>query len=207
MCIFSLFNIVIYFTLKRKDAIVGRKKMIKAFFMMLNCKSSNQYRYNSSRLYAKLRSYFSLVQSENQLGEKNSQFGTVWIRNRKTKDSKRINVGEDLPVGWEYGRIVNTKVDKLKEFVDLNFDNLEILQSLELNELQISNRLKLKIETQIKKLLYKKELQSLHDLYIMVGFDEMVRQTGYKFSLANLVQTFSRNLDFFIPHARIKRGS
>lgn len=44
-------------------------------------------------------------------------------------------------------------------------------------------------------------------IYIKVGFDEMVKQTGYKFSLANLVQTFSRNLDDFIPQSRIKRGS
>lgn len=188
------------------ESSIEYKKMVLAFNMMLSCKSYNQKRYISSRIYAKLRLKFSLIQKENQTGENNSQFGTVWICNQKTKESIRLLVGDIIPVGWEYGRIVNKKVNTLKILVEENKNNLIFLQTIDLNS-TIPKRLKLKIKTYIDKILYKQELQRLHDLYVKVGFNEMVKLTGYPHSLPNLVQTFTRNLDNFIPQSRIKRGN
>lgn len=187
------------------ESSVEYKKMVLAFNMMINCKSDNQERYISSRIYEKMRLKFSLIQRENQSGENNSQFGTVWICNQITQESKRLLSGEVIPDGWEYGRIVNKKVNTLKDLVEENKNNLSILQSIDLNS-SIPKRLKVKINTCINKILYKQELQRLHDLYVEVGFEEFVKITEYPYTLPNLVQTFTRNLDAFIPQSRIKRG-
>lgn len=81
-------------------------KMVKAFMMM---KSSSVYndRYFNSVLYEKLRTDFSVVMSFEQTGQKNSQYGTVWVFNDDLKKSKKIPKGE-LPQwiekGWVKGR-------------------------------------------------------------------------------------------------------
>jgi hypothetical protein len=50
-------------------------KMIKAFMMMLTCKSQNQNRFVTSKSYSKLREEFSKAQSLSQSGKNNSQYG------------------------------------------------------------------------------------------------------------------------------------
>jgi hypothetical protein len=39
-----------------------------------------------------------------QLGEKNSQFGTMWITNSESGESKKIKKGDLIPDGWVKGR-------------------------------------------------------------------------------------------------------
>ena len=77
-------------------------KMLKAFVLMTWCSSNNQARYVNSRLYEKYRSAFSKMQSDNQAGENNSQFGTRWISNPVTGESKKTT--NSIPVGWVAGR-------------------------------------------------------------------------------------------------------
>ena len=78
-------------------------KMVNAFLMMKCCSLSHD-RYFNSRLYESLRKDFSKVQSYNQSGDGNSQYGTRWIYNNELMESKKINKTDDLPSGWNEGR-------------------------------------------------------------------------------------------------------
>ncbi len=42
--------------------------------------------------------------SISQKGEKNSQFGKMWIHNPELKENKRIRKEEEIPSGWKLGR-------------------------------------------------------------------------------------------------------
>lgn len=46
----------------------------------------------------------SFTKIGHQQGEKNSQFGTMWIHSLEEKKSKKINKGEVIPEGWLPGR-------------------------------------------------------------------------------------------------------
>lgn len=62
-------------------------KMVKAAIMMKpNC---NGKRY-VSRLYDLAKKRFSKIQSHNQSGKSNTQYGTVWVSNFKTKECIKI---------------------------------------------------------------------------------------------------------------------
>jgi hypothetical protein len=79
-------------------------KMLKAFNMMCNSISNNQQRYKvCSRIFSIYREDMSKVMSALQVGEKNSQAGTMWICNLKTKENKKILKGK-VPEGWVVGR-------------------------------------------------------------------------------------------------------
>lgn len=78
-------------------------KIVKAFMMMLVCRSQNQERFLTSKRYESLRIKFSQAQSISQRGEKNSQYGkprsedvknkiqqTLLEKNRESKE-KRIH--------------------------------------------------------------------------------------------------------------------
>lgn len=41
---------------------------------------------------------------ENQKGDKNSQFGSKWIHEPKTKEIRKLRLGEDFPDGWLLGK-------------------------------------------------------------------------------------------------------
>lgn len=74
--------------------------LIRAAQMMIPNRPGN-------KLYGWLRRRFAEVQSRNQSGDGNSQFGTKWILNRELQISKKIPVTDKVPVGWELGRIVD----------------------------------------------------------------------------------------------------
>ena len=79
--------------------------MLLAFKMMLVCDTPLRVRQkNSSRLYEKLKIQFAQTMSFNQLGEKNSQFGIIWISNPITQKSKKIKSTDQLPQDWIIGR-------------------------------------------------------------------------------------------------------
>ena len=48
----------------------------------------------------------SLTKRRNKsgVGERNSQYGTMWICNDKTHESKKISKTDDILVGWRKGR-------------------------------------------------------------------------------------------------------
>lgn len=78
----------------------GNKRLINAAVMMIPRRPSN-------KLYGWLRRRFAQTQSDNQLGERNSQYGLRWIHNKKLEKNKKLKRCEPLPVGWEEGRIQN----------------------------------------------------------------------------------------------------
>ena len=48
----------------------------------------------------------------NSTGSKNSQFGTMWICNDETFESKKIKKTDEIPVGWRKGRICKNKLEQ-----------------------------------------------------------------------------------------------
>ena len=90
-----------------KPGTFNGNKMLKAFVMMMYCKSDNQERYVSSRRYEMLKQHFSKIQSESQSGVKNSQHGSMWISNIELRQTKRIKNYEVIPEGWIKKRIVD----------------------------------------------------------------------------------------------------
>ena len=52
------------------------------------------------------------IRNGNQKGEKNSQFGKMWIHNNETFENKRIYKTEQIPIGWSRGRIYIEALNK-----------------------------------------------------------------------------------------------
>ena len=46
----------------------------------------------------------TLKERNHQQGEKNSQFGTMWISNKLLKQCRKINKNDPIPEGWNKGR-------------------------------------------------------------------------------------------------------
>lgn len=76
------------------------------------CVSSNSHNENriNNRMYSWLKNKFSIEMSKKQIGNKNSNFGNMWIHNFELKESKIIKK-EDLFIweknGWIKGRKIN----------------------------------------------------------------------------------------------------
>jgi group I intron endonuclease len=66
-------------------------------------KSFNNFQGKKHTLESKLKMSASMQGKQN--GEKNSQFGTIWITNGEV--NKKIKNTEDIPFGWKKGRIKN----------------------------------------------------------------------------------------------------
>lgn len=84
-------------------------KMVKSYLMMANMKGDNQdrsYKVNS-KLYETLRCEFSKQQSINQSGSGNSHFGSMWVYNPISKESKRIGKNDTIENGWFKGRVTD----------------------------------------------------------------------------------------------------
>ena len=76
--------------------------------MMMTVKSNNQTRNN--KLYGWLKRKYANTCSKNQQGKGNTQYGTCWVSNLKTRECKRIKVDEldiYLSAGWIKKRIMN----------------------------------------------------------------------------------------------------
>lgn len=79
-------------------------KMLKAFNMMCNAITHKQERYRAcSRIFSIYREDLSKALSASQVGEYNSQAGTIWICNLETKENRKISNGS-IPIGWIAGR-------------------------------------------------------------------------------------------------------
>lgn len=155
-------------------------KMVKAFFMM-SVSSENQQRHLSSRNYEKLRKAFSESMSLSQTGGLNSQFGTVWIHSLELRESKKINKNIPIPEGWSIGRVIN-------------FD-----RHLRKKE-KIVRKRTLKKQNKIKDNTTRIDiLRKWYEMYSRVGYEEFVKETGYKYSKSNLVQAFAKWLPEFVP--------
>lgn len=96
-------------------------KMLHAFIMMkAQNKSHGNNRYINSRLYAKYRKEFVLKQSKTQSGKLNSQYGSCWIYNLNSKQTKKIpkhDLDQWLAEGWIKGRFYKRAYDKYKRLL------------------------------------------------------------------------------------------
>lgn len=81
----------------------GDHALVKAATMMIPNRPSN-------KMYGWLRRKFSEVQSFEQSGSRNSQYGTRWVHNPITEQNKKIK-GE-IEKGWLYGKYKKSKVNE-----------------------------------------------------------------------------------------------
>jgi len=97
-------------------------KMARAFGMMLWMHGENQERYKvSSRRYQHLKKEFAKIQSEEQTGSKNSQFGWIWITNGI--ENKKIKGLTPIPEPWYRGRNLNsTRIKHFCQKCNTEFD-------------------------------------------------------------------------------------
>lgn len=125
------------------------------------------------------------IRNGNQKGEKNSQFGKMWIHNNETFENKKIYKTEQIPIGWSKGRIYLEALNKRNE--------RKII--LEKKKIEKENNRRIKIE----------QLRILHQEYIVNGYEGVVQKFDYKFSKQNLVKQFTKYLEEFIPQNGKKR--
>jgi hypothetical protein len=158
-------------------------KMIRAFFMMKDCKSDNQYRYITGKSYEKLKKELSMMTSKNQSGKGNSQYGMIWIHNIDEKVSKKISKLDIIPDGWNIGRVTN----------------------FELKDLKNKNK-QIKEYNKIKARLYNIKIYTeWYEIYKKVGWVEFVKLTGYTKSKPNFVSRCADFVEGFIPQNGKKR--
>lgn len=82
-------------------------------FLMMRPNNNNRPRYLSSRLYERKREDFSKVMSHLQMGKKNSQYGTCWISNFKSRECKKVDlkeVDQYMQEGWHRRRVLNFSI-------------------------------------------------------------------------------------------------
>jgi 5-methylcytosine-specific restriction endonuclease McrA len=157
-------------------------KMLKAFFMMLVCESENQKRYITSRKFEVMRKEYAIAKSIEQSGVRNSQYGTCWITHElfgKKKIKKEL-IEEYIFQGWYCGatfKYVKPKKSKEEKY----------------------------LKRKEKREIMYPDLDTWYKLYSEKGFDKFVKQTGYKYSQANLVTLFSKYVDSFVPQNGKKR--
>ena len=110
-------------------------KMVRAWcWMAWNKSDEREYKINS-RLFEKLREQFRHITSLSQ-SLNNSQFGTRWIHNPITKQSKKVKKEETLLDGWCEGRVINWDKFKLKAEKKLEKNTNCIQCNKLLNDLQ-----------------------------------------------------------------------
>lgn len=161
--------------------------MIKAFLFM-GAKSYNQDRYFNSRLYENYREFFSEVQSFCQSGEKNSQFGTMWIVNIQLRKNKKIKKEDQIPEGWIKGYIHD-------------------FESFFVREKEKEEKTKKdKIRKETIRLNNEEYYTKLYKIYDEHGFEYMVNFTGYDKTKQNFVVRCSKYVKEFVPQNGKPRG-
>ena len=85
------------------------RKMCLAFGCMIWRKSDIHKRdyFVNGKTYERFKIEFQKSISEFQSGEKNSNYGKMWVCNPKTKQNKKIPKNEPVPNGWLKGRVMN----------------------------------------------------------------------------------------------------
>lgn len=85
-----------------------------ANMMAMRCKERGISYIKNSRMYEIIRKEHAKSVSERHkqnIGEKCSQFGTMWISNKELKQNKKILKTDPIPVGWLKGRnIWNSRI-------------------------------------------------------------------------------------------------
>lgn len=66
--------------------------------------SMMSYGRSNNKLYGWIRRKLAKVMSEGQEGDKNSQYGTIWITNSNRSIESKISRDKEIPEGWVMGR-------------------------------------------------------------------------------------------------------
>jgi hypothetical protein len=146
-------------------------KMVRAFSMML-LETHKQSRY-TSRLYEYNRKKFSIIRSAEQLGEGNTQYGTMLIHNKTLKKNKRIKKTDTIPKGWEKGAIYD-------------FDSFEYKKT------QLFNK---KIKKEKELLLKKEAIVDLYNRFLKSEYSsvrQFVLNSSYPYSVVNLTRLWKK---------------
>ena len=131
------------------------KKLINAAVMMIANRPSN-------KIYGWIRRKFRNRQCELQSGERNSQYGTMWIFNVELKENKKIPKSNHIPIGWERGRVLN--FDTYKNKLLAKEERKNIINNKK--NLLIRDQEKIKIKKEEEKETIKKERKKyILDLY------------------------------------------
>lgn len=147
--------------------------LIKAISMM--CAGNKEYR-SLNRMYSWLKEYHAKSMSYSQKGEKNSQFGKIWIYNLELKESKPVSKDE-FPkyesLGWLKGRKINFNIKQPKPVSDFQVKQIEKRKQLELDNEKKKQQILINKE--------KKKQQAEEDYILLrkVGFDKFKIITGY----------------------------
>jgi|688.fasta_scaffold280789_3 NADH:ubiquinone oxidoreductase subunit len=162
--------------------------MIKAFLIM-SANSEYQDRYFNSRLYESCRTKFSQAQSFYQKGNKNSQYGTMWIVNLDLRLNKKIKKEQEIPEGWIKGYVTNfdAYLEKIKK---------------------VKRVKKIKKEKKEKEFFdYVDYYTRLYKIYNEYGFEYLVENTGYDKSKQNFVMRCAKYVKDFVPQNGKPRGT
>ena len=157
-------------------------------FMMMKTQSFDHNRYFNSRLYNSMKTNFSITMSYSQSGEKNSQYGKIWIYNSQLKLSKKIREAHLITwkkKGWKRGRIVNW------DLYSMESDILEE-QKIRLHKIKkgikiLQKMKRLKAEGVFYNKLFKKYLNSSYN-----SMREFVREGHYDKSHVTLTKKFKK---------------
>ena len=105
---------------------------------------------NTPEANAKRKTTFAEI--KHSQGEKNSQFGRIWISNVLTKEVKRITINDDIPEGWVRGKKgyaptklwVNNRVtehyillEKKQEYISKGFSSGRLKLSMSRNRMVV----------------------------------------------------------------------
>jgi hypothetical protein len=131
---------------------------------------------------ARKRQKQKLKEIKHQQGQKNSQYGTVWIFNLDLKENKKISKNEKIPDGWDVGRIVD-------------FDSY-IKKQNEKNERKIRKELELKIKVEY--------YTNLYQIYVDEGFNYIKTKFNYDKTQENLIMRFKRYVSHYIPYECVR---
>lgn len=116
-----------------------------------------------------------------QQGEKNSQYGKIWIYNLEKRESKRIGDNEIIPDGWKVGRIVD--FDAYFERQKKNEEKKEKVKK----EKERIRKEKVKFYTE------------WYQIYQQTNFIKFCEITGYSKSQQNLCDKFKKYVDEYTP--------
>lgn len=95
---------------------IEHHKMLGAFMMMRPSPTKKNTRYHNSKLYNAAKMQFAKHLSVQQKAN-NSRSGIFWIYNAELEISKAIQNGQEIPLGWNKGRVINFESFRKKQYI------------------------------------------------------------------------------------------
>lgn len=211
-------------------------KMVTAWNNM-NASSTCHERYISKgAMYERLRDAFSKAMSYHQSGDKNSQYGLIWVHNNETLETMKIGKDENIPDGWSKGKkpqedLISKKIKisynkYYKIYINNNLENFYKITNLKINEFVILNLFKKYVDNFdnnlfnkcdvdkskhiINEIHYKDQIKKYieyYKIYNKHGWEEFIKITGYQHSKPNLVNNFKKYVKEYNPQNGKIRGN